>query len=420
MLNLALVSDHASPLADLGSVDCGGQNVYVAHLASQLARLGCRVDVFTRRERPEQPLLVQWQERVRVIHVPAGPAQAVRKEDMLPYMSTFAAWMAEFARQQSQRYDLVHANFFMSGMVARKLRRTLGVPFVITFHALGLVRRQMQGSADTFPEQRIAVERALMREADRIVAECPQDCDDMQSLYGAPPARIDIVPCGFDPHELGPMQGRARRKLGLPNHEFIVLQLGRMVPRKGIDNVIEAMAVLRDSHRIDGRLLVVGGSGQAEGADDSPELARLKRIVAALSLEDRVVFTGPKARSQLSTYYSAANVFVSTPWYEPFGITPLEAMACATPVIGSAVGGIRTTVVDGVSGYLVPPRDPVALAERLVRLHADPKLARRMGDEGLRRVHRFYTWRSVAERMLAVYARALGPQLGRRAGGWEG
>jgi glycosyltransferase involved in cell wall biosynthesis len=403
MLKIALVSDHASPLAAPGGIDCGGQNVYVAHLAAQLARAGYQVDIFTRRDSPAQKQVVRWKQNIRVIQVPAGPPRYLPKEKLLPYMGAFAHFMIRFARRQKIGYDVVHANFFMSGLVAQQIREALGIPFVITFHALGIVRRLAQGAADGFPDRRIAIEHSLMREADRIVAECPQDRLDMERHYGADRSRIDIVPCGFDPQEMWPVRQQARWRLGLAPGEFIVLQLGRMVPRKGVDNVIDSVALLRERYGINAHLLIVGGEVDCGAAQASPEMARLIERAAALGLEKQVSFTGQKAREELLYYYSAADVFVTTPWYEPFGITPLEAMACATPVVGAAVGGIRSTVLEGRTGYLVPPRNPLALAERLALLHDDPAHARELGEEGWRRAHQFYTWRSVAERLAAIY-----------------
>ncbi len=404
---IAIISDHASPLAAPGSIDSGGQNVYVANLARELALSGHLVDIFTRRDAIGQKQVVTWCDRVRVVHVPAGPAHYIPKEHLLPYIDNFARFVTRFARRQDSMYDIVHANFFMSGMVAQHVKQVLGIPFVITFHALGHVRRLAQGAADTFPSSRLRIEDSLMRHADRIIAECPQDRQDMVHLYGAPAERIVIVPCGFDPQELWPVPARlARHRLGLSAAKFIVLQLGRMVPRKGIDTVIHSLAVLRDRFGIDAALLVVGGDAVAQG--ESAELARLRALALQLGVAPHVTFAGRKARAELRYYYSAANVFVTTPWYEPFGITPVEAMACARPVIGAAVGGIKSTVTNGESGFLVPPRDPLAVAERIAALHADPALARAMGDEGLRRAYQYFTWRTVAHQAAAIYASVIG------------
>ncbi len=412
---VAILSDHASPLAPPGSVDCGGQNVYVANLARELAAAGYLVDIFTRRDSMIHKQVVHWRHNVRVIHVPAGPAHYVPKEAMLPYMDAFARFVTRFARRQAVRYDVAHANFFMSGMVAQHLKRALGIPFVITFHALGRVRRLAQGAADTFPADRLAIEASLMREADRIVAECPQDQHDMEQLYEAPRERIDIVPCGFDPQELWPLPMRlARQKLSLPVSKFVMLQLGRMVPRKGVDTVINSLALLRRHQGIDAMLLIVGGESESAGPSGTPELSRLRGLARHLGVAEHVHFAGRKSRNVLRYYYSASNVFVTTPWYEPFGITPVEAMACARPVIGADVGGIKSTVVDGKTGFLVPARDPHAVAGRAARLYADPELAQNMGDEGMRRAFQFYTWRSVAGQTATIYERVRKPDMASR------
>jgi glycosyltransferase involved in cell wall biosynthesis len=397
---IAFISEHASPLAVLGGVDSGGQNVYVAQVARELALAGDRVDVYTRRDSRELPDTVECWPGVRVIHVPAGPAEPLAKERLLEHMPAFLGWMARDWASGGRRYDLIHANFFMSGQVAIGLQRTFGVPFVVTFHALGKVRRLHQGAADGFPPEREAIETDVAAAADRVIAECPQDEDDLVRHYGADP----IVPCGYDPTEFRPTdQGEARRRLGLHPGEPTILQLGRIVRRKGIDTVIEALAHLERVHGLPARLLVVGGSDRIPNREREPELGRLMDLAAAQGVADRVTFVGRRDRRELADYYAAADVFVSTPWYEPFGITPLEAMACATPVVGSAVGGIKYTVRDGETGFLVPPRDPAALADRLARLLSDRRLLRAFGEQGLARVRRAFTWRHVAGALSDVY-----------------
>lgn len=415
---IALISDHASPLAQPGSIDCGGQNVYVANLARELALAGYLVDVFTRRDAQAQKSLVRHGDNVRVVHVPAGPARHIPKEQLLPHIPRFAHFVTRFAQRQPVPYDIAHANFFMSGMVAQQLKQCLGIPFVITFHALGHVRRLAQGAADAFPTERMRIESQLMRQADRVIAECPQDRLDMEQLYGAAPGRIREAPCGFDPQELWPeVQGEARARLGIDPGRFIVLQLGRMVPRKGVDTVIQGLALLRERHGVDAELLVVGGDHERSGGRDQPELARLRLLARQLGIGEHVRFVGQQPRGALRHWFSAADVFATTPWYEPFGITPVEAMACARPVVGAEVGGIKSTVVDGVTGFLVPSRDPQALAERLAVLQADPALAQRMGEEGLRRAYRHYTWRAVAQQAAAIYAAVLEETRARHASG---
>nr|WP_286197433.1 glycosyltransferase [Variovorax boronicumulans] len=403
-LRIALISEHASPLAPAGGVDAGGQNIYVDHVARTLARRGHRVDVFTRRDAPGLPDVQPLCRGARVVHVAAGPDRYVRKEDLLQHMPQFMRSCERWMRHNA--YDLAHANFFMSGLVARHLQQRLGLPFAITFHALGLVRLQHQKSADTFPPERIEIERDCVRDADAVIAECPQDRADLIGLYNAAPQRLALVPCGFDPQEFAPMdRAEARRALGLEPDEFLVLQLGRLVPRKGVDNVVHAMALLRDrlppGRRA--RLLVVGGETPEPDAARTPEIGRLRALAGELGIAAEVQFTGHRARHALRPFYAAADVFVSTPWYEPFGITPLEAMACAIPVLASDVGGLRHSVVDGATGFLVPPHDPAALTARLALLQQDPALAARLGAAGRRRVQRLFTWDKVVDGLLGVY-----------------
>jgi D-inositol-3-phosphate glycosyltransferase len=385
---LAFISEH-------------GQDVYAASLARELALAGTRVDIFTRRDAPGQQHIVQAGERVRVIHVPAGPARRLPQEQLLPWVSQFARFVTRFAQRLAAPYDIVHANSFMSGMVARQLKLALGIPFVMTFHAPGDARRSSQGPLDAFPPERIRIEAELMRQADHVIAECVQDRLDMEQLYGAAPEHITVAPRGFDPNELWPVpRAAARAQLGLAPERFTVLQLGSLAPHKGVDTVIQGLAMLRERHGIDAQLVVAG-------AGDDAQAARLRALAGQLGIGEGVRFAGRQPRSALRLWYGAADVFVTTPWYARFGITPVEAMACARPVIGSEVGGIKSTVVDGLTGFLIPSRDPRALAARLALLHAGPALARRMGEEGLLRAWRHYTWRAVAQQASAVYATVL-------------
>jgi glycosyltransferase involved in cell wall biosynthesis len=405
MARLAIISDHASPMASAGGTDSGGQNVYVANISRQLARLGWQVDVFTRRDDPSSPVIVDWKPGVRVINVPAGPPAPIAKEQLLPHMEAFTNFIQAFIAAEQLTYDVVHANFFMSGWVGLQLQRRLALPLVMTFHCLGKVRRAHQGDRDLFPDERFAIEETIVREADVIVAECPQDRADLISLYAADPAQIEVVPCGFDAEELMPMdRTRSRERLAWERNQFAILQLGRMVPRKGVDNVIRALAVLRRQAKVDAHLYVVGGNTDAPDANATPEIGRLLALAESLEVSEHVNF-GRRDRSVLALHYSAADVFVSTPWYEPFGITPLEAMACAIPVVGAAVGGIKHTVLDGKTGFLVRPKDPEALARRLALLAGNPGLCAKMGAAGWARVQRSFTWTRVARRLGAVYRR---------------
>ena len=407
MRRVALISEHASPLAVVGSTDAGGQNVYVAQLAVHLARRGYQIDVFTRRDKSLARQVVDWRPGVRVVHVNAGPPRFMPKEDMLPHMEEFARNTVAFFRGQREPYNLVHANFFMSGMVARYVKQALNIPFVITFHALGRVRRMFQGDADRFPESRIEIEETLVRDADCMVAECPQDLADLATLYGADERKVRVIPCGFDPSELTPTGRCARANLGLGERDFVVLQLGRLVPRKGVDNVIRAVAELKRRYGVRARLLVVGGNSDTPSPEATPEIGRLQAIAHSEDVVEQVTFTGRRSRDALPALYGAADVFVTTPWYEPFGITPVEAMACGLPVVGAAVGGIKYSVVDRRTGFLVPPNDPAALAQRLYVLSQRADLAATMGREGQLRARQLFTWSRVAGKVAQLYESVL-------------
>jgi D-inositol-3-phosphate glycosyltransferase len=406
---IAFISEHASPLATLGGVDSGGQNVYVGELAKHLSQLGFEVDVFTRRDNEKLPAVVMWFNDVRIIHIKAGPSHFVEKELLLPFMNEFKANVEAFMKAEKITYQLIHANFFMSAIVALHLKTKFCIPFVVTFHALGAIRKIHQGDNDKFPPERIDIEMEIMRKADRIVAECPQDREDMIRHYNADESKITIIPCGFSEQEFHPLDRQlARMVLNIETSDFLLLQLGRMVKRKGVDNVIRALAKVRKAG-LPVKLMIVGGDSDAADPVTHPEIARLQDIARSKGVDRHVIFAGRKKRDILKYYYAAADVFITTPWYEPFGITPLEAMACGTPVIGSNVGGIKYSVEEGKTGYLVPPEDPDALAVKIYELLQDTTTLEKMRRNAIRRVQFHFTWTKVAAKMKALYDKILTP-----------
>jgi D-inositol-3-phosphate glycosyltransferase len=401
--SIAFISDHASPLADLGGVDTGGQNVYVGQLCRFLAGHGYRIDLYTRWENPATRQIVNWLPGVRVIHVKAGPVKTMPKEELLPFMREFRENMLAFMRDDNVAYELIHANFFMSALVAAEIKQLLGIPYTVTFHALGYIRQIHQGNNDKFPPERIAIEREAAALADQVIAECPQDKDDLINYYGVPADKITIIPCGFNKQEFHPVgKQEARKRLQLRPDEHILLQLGRIVPRKGVDNVVKAVARLKaNDEKV--KLIIVGGESDDADVANNAEMMRLKEIAKAHNVLEHIHFAGRKGRDQLKYYYSAADLFITTPWYEPFGITPLEAMACGTPVIGANVGGIKYSVVDGVTGALVPPESPEELAGKVYELLLDKDRLQQLGKNAIERVNRYFTWASVAEKVNALY-----------------
>jgi glycosyltransferase involved in cell wall biosynthesis len=410
MTRIAIISEHASPIALLGSEDAGGQNVYVEEIARHLARLGHLVDIFTRRDSPDAAEVVEWAAGVRVIHVDAGAPRFLAKDELWPLMPAFRDAFSRFMRREGATYDLIHGNFWMSGWVADEVGRMFGIPVVQLFHALGTTKRRFQGAADTSPPDRIAVERGLVRQVDRVIATCPAEERILVGEYGADSARLTMIPLAVDTKRFRPMaQGDARRQIEaqIPRDGPLVVYVGRLLPRKDIRNVVRALALLNreiPAEAAPARLMIVGGDGRTPDPAATPEIGELSRLADDLGVRPFVHFTGKRQQEELRAYYAAGDVVVTTPWYEPFGLTPLEAMACGRPVIGSAVGGITFTVRDGETGLLVPPRDPAALAARLRDLLNDDSRRARMGDSARRRVERHFTWPSIASRTADLYA----------------
>jgi glycosyltransferase involved in cell wall biosynthesis len=394
-MRIDLVSEHAGPLAAIGGVDAGGQNVHVAALAGGLARRGHDVTVFTRRDDESLPERVVVQEGYNVVHVPAGPARVVPKDDLLRYMPEFTAVLRRtWARRPP---DLVHAHFWMSGLacVAAAAALDSPVPVLQTFHALGSVKRRHQGAADTSPPQRIELERSLCRNVAHVVATSSDEVFELRRL-GLPGDRVSIVPCGVDTSVFtprGPVAPRSARSR--------LLVLGRLVERKGLDDTVRALPAVPDAE-----LVVVGGPPAEELAAD-PEVRRLRAVAAEAGVADRLVFAGSVPRADVPAWVRSADVVLAVPWYEPFGITPLEAMACGRPVVATAVGGLVDTVTDGVTGDLVPPRDPERLGKVLAALLADDERRVAYGAAGVQRARARYRWSRVVADTEAVYRQVL-------------
>ncbi|WP_298178557.1 glycosyltransferase [Saccharomonospora sp.] len=392
-MKISMVSEHASPLAALGEVDAGGQNVHVAELSTGLAKAGHEVTVYTRRDNPGQPEELTMPGGYRVVHVPAGPAHHVPKDELLPYMGEFTRFLRE--RWELDRPDVVHAHFWMSGLAALMAARPVEIPVVQTFHALGVVKRRYQGAHDTSPSERIGLERLIGRHAARIAATCADEVFELVRM-GLPRSRMSVVPCGVDLTRFTPSGARQPR-----GSRYRIVSVGRLVPRKGFDVVIAALRSLPETE-----LVIAGGPKEGRLAED-PEARRLLRFAAELGVDDRVHLTGQIARTDMPPLLRSADVVVCTPWYEPFGIVPLEAMACGVPVVATAVGGLTDTVVDGVTGTHVPPRRPDALATAVRKLLSDAALRDAYGIAGADRARCRYSWDRIAADTYRVYERTV-------------
>jgi glycosyltransferase involved in cell wall biosynthesis len=398
-----MVSEHASPLAALGGVDAGGQNVHVAALSSALARRGHTVTVYTRRDDPLLADRVDAALGVQVVHIEAGPPRPIPKDDLLPYIPALGEGIAaDWARSQP---DLVHAHFWMSGIAALHAVRVSdqgAIPVLETFHALGTVKRRHQGAADTSPPERATLEPWVGRTVDGVIATCSDEVFELRAM-GVNARSISIAPCGVDSALFCPDGPAEERGSG----RFRMAAVGRLVPRKGVETVITALACLKAAGRTDVELLVVGGPGGADRSEADPEGRRLRECAERLGVASQVVFRGQIPQSELPKVLRSVDVVVCAPWYEPFGIVPLEAMACAVPVVAASVGGLIDSVVDGVTGIHVPPRDPEAVAEAIAQLMDHPDRAAALGRAGRARMRTRYSWDRVAQTTAKIYGSVL-------------
>jgi D-inositol-3-phosphate glycosyltransferase len=402
---VAVLSVHTCPLAVLGGKEAGGMNVYVRELSRELSRMGVEVDVFTRSQNPAIPRVVELGERARVIHLPAGPETPLPRAALPDHVEEFVGRVDAWRLARGVDYDLVHAHYWLSGVVGLALRARWGTPVLQMFHTLGrLKNRAARDAAEREPEVRLAAEARIVARADRIVAANAEERAQLVREYGADPARIAVIPCGVDTRLVAPGDAAAERAaLGLADAPLL-LYVGRLAPIKGLDTLLDAVGLL---HRrgIAARLLIVGG--EADEPLDGHE-TRLRAQIERLGLRDAVRFVGAQPQETLRAYYVAADALVLPSYYESFGMVALEAMACGTPVIASRVGGLPTTVRDGVTGFLVPEGDVAALAARLDRVLDDADLRWRIGREGVRWAVQ-HRWPCVAEAVCREYA-ALRPR----------
>jgi D-inositol-3-phosphate glycosyltransferase len=391
MQRVAMLSVHTSPLAQPGTGDGGGMNVYVRALASALARAGVAVDVLTRAEHPEQPPSVDVEPGFRVLHVPAGPCAPVPLRNLPDLVGEFTD-AARDVMTRAGGHDVLHANYWVSGAVGHRLKHELDLPLVTTFHTLERVKAEV-GLGDGIP-LRPRVEAEVVRCADLVVASTREEHDQLVRHYGADPERIEIITPGVDHTVFSPGdRAKARRHVGLGDGP-VLLFVGRIQPLKGADLAVRALAEVADRRA---QLVVIGGPS---GRDGVGEVEALHELVADLGLEHRVRFVAPQPHDRLVEYYRAADVCVVPSRTESFGLVALEAAACGTPVVAANVGGLRLLVEDGITGFLVDERDPAAYASRIDRVLQDE--CAELGAHAYARSTR-YRWSIAAARLRRHY-----------------
>jgi D-inositol-3-phosphate glycosyltransferase len=407
-MRIAMLSYHTCPLAILGGKDTGGMNVYVREITRQLGVMGIHVDVFTRSQNEHVPhVLHDLGYGNRIVHIPAGPEYPLPKQELASHLPQFVEGVREFTRNKGLPYDLIHSHYWMSGVAAKELQKSWSIPTVQMFHTLGLMKNRVAQSPDEFEgDYRIQGERDVLRSADRIIAATNAEFAQLLWLYQADESKITILPPGVDLCRFYPIPiDEAKEYIGIPPCGRMLLFVGRMEPLKGLDVLIEAIAIMHQNGIYNANpfcLAIIGGDSDDTTDQVNLEMERIKSLTENYGLQDLVTFLGKKNQDSLPYYYSAAEAVVVPSQYESFGMVALEAMACGIPVVASQIGGLAYLVQDGVTGYTVPVDDPRELAVRISSLLSDPDLRDRMGQQAVK-VAQDYAWDKIAFRLLSVY-----------------
>ena len=366
----AFITLHACPLAAPGQGKSGGMNGYVRQLASALGNMGMEIDIFTREHSDVVNRIETSGPNVRVIHIAAGDTEA-HVGELYAHLPAFLKQLNAFREEEGLEYDVVHSHYWLSSWVGRELSQAMGVPHLVTFHTLGLIKMQSRAGEVEQPERPV-VEAEVMASADRIIAFSPHERDAMARLYGADAAKVSMVPCGVDLSVFRPLDQKAvRDRLGL-NGEKILLYVGRVEPLKGLDLLVETAAQMDSEDGV--RVIVVGAD-----VNGDREMDRVKLLAKERDLEGQIDFVGQVDHKELPLYYNAADVFVVPSYYESFGLVALESMACGTPVVASRVGGLSTIIQHGRTGYLKPWRCPDAFANSVEMIISSDGLQQSMG-----------------------------------------
>lgn len=396
-MRVALVSMHTCPLASPGEGNAGGMNVYVRHLATELAALGSTADVFTRQHPGDHAEVEELCPGARIVHIPAGPASA-SKESLYQHIPAFLWGVLQFARRNALAHDVVHGHYWLSGRAGLDLRDAWNAPLVATFHTLGEAKLQAR-AGEREPDLRVRWERRIVADADALMVSTDHERDSLMRLYGVSSGKIAVIAPGVDVSLFKPLgTSPAQQTLGLDGKR-VLLFVGRLDPVKGLDIALEAMSLLEDQNNLE--MVVVGGE-----QDGKTESVRLSALAHKLGVGDRVRFTGAVAHQDLPYYYSAAEALVMPSYYESFGLAALEAMACGTPVVAARVGGLPWVVRDGVTGYLVPWHCPEPFSRRLEVLLTNKALRDSMGRAARERALT-RDWRQVAREVLALYTETI-------------
>ncbi len=408
---VAMLSVHTCPLATLGGKETGGMNVYVRDLSRELSRRGIYVDIYTRSQNPKIPRVTRLADRARVIHLKAGPEKPYNKNKVYDHLAEFVSGVQTQAETDGIVYDIIYSHYWLSGLAAKALRDGWNIPFVQMFHTLAEMKNRVAlTAAEREPELRHQNEQAIMGFADRLIAATANEQKEMVDFFGANPQKISVAPPGVDLGRFKPLnQSETRIYLGMPPEHRMVLFVGRIQPLKGIDTLVRALALVKSQHPAltkDVCLCIIGGDSNPDSELERAELERLQKMEAELELGDLITLLGAKEQDTLVYYYAAAEMVVMPSHYESFGMVALEAMACGTPVIASDVGGLSFNIEDGFNGYLVPGRNPQALADKIALLLRNKVLRDQLAEQAGEWVLR-YSWANIADELLEIFEETL-------------
>ena len=407
-----MISYHTCPLAVLGGKDTGGMNVYVREITKELGKAGIHVDVFTRSQDEHVPhVLHDLGYGNRVVHIPAGPEHPMNKKELAEHLLTFVDGILQFAKLKGIKYDLIHSHYWMSGIAAIQLSEAWQVPVLQMFHTLAeLKNRIAQNESEIEGAYRLDGENSVIHSSrlNRIIAATETEKQQLLEYYNADPTKITVIPPGVDIGHFYPIpRDEAREFIGVPRDDLMILFVGRIEALKGIDTLLRAMSCMHSDKEYEhAYLVIIGGDPNASQESMSGEMSRLQKMASELHLDKMVFFLGKKNQDSLPYYYSAADVLVMPSHYESFGMVALEAMACATPVIASNVGGLSHLVEDGRTGYLVPYLDWSALCDKLSVLLDDATLRKQMGEKAHKKAA-IFSWKNIAADMIKVYRELL-------------
>jgi D-inositol-3-phosphate glycosyltransferase len=398
-LNIAMISIHSCPLGVLGSRDTGGMNVYIRELARELAKRGHAVDIYTMAHQPEHGPPINLGQNVRIIHLETGVNEEMPKLAIYDYIQSLACGAENFRKYNQTQYDLIHSNYWLSGLAGNQLQARWHIPHAVMFHTLGAVKNSL-GIGEEEPELRIESEREVTGSCDRIIASTAKEREDLIKHYGASPDKIAVIPCGVNLDLFKPVDKEtARRELGL-DHQKVILFVGRIEPLKGLEKLLGALTYIEGEKPP--LLIIVGGDEHSQG-----QVQMLQHMAKDLQIEDRVSFVGSIAQDKLPLFYSAADICAIPSYYESFGMVALESLACGTPIVANNVGGMRYMVSQGEMGRIVNDNSPHNLASEISEMFRQPEGNGQHIKTRRDRITQF-SWSTIADRILQEYNRLLG------------